>query len=194
MSQIFYILFQLAVIACLSIAALVFIILAIVKRKKTGSAARFIALSAVSIIFSILIWTIDPSTRETEDRESSVQAFSSNFGFNPPEAVKEIMHKNQSVFDSHLHYMCFTYDSISFQKILAHDQPLDTALRPSRIFYSKVESAKKHTNTPDWFTCPDSKIEKIYFKENFLHHSHSEYYLWINRQTNMVYLYVTYFD
>jgi hypothetical protein len=194
MIQALLTLIQLAAVVCFSIATLVFLIIAIFKRKKKKPLYIFLSLALVSILFSVLIWNVDLYAAETTDRSDCISAFTGNFGFAPPESIKEIKLKNYVVYDAEGYFMCFTYDSTVFNKILSHDQPLDTAVRSSYKFDQAIESTKKHANTPAWFVCPDSNIEKIYFKENFMDHTYSEYNIWVNKKTNMVYLDVSYFD
>ena len=132
---------------------------------------------------------------ETTNRAKSVDAFEDNFGFNPPESIKEIKHKNFSMRDAVAHWMAFTYDSISFNKILAHDQPLETAYIGSTK-YDEINLLLKEgcENCPDWLELPNANTSKIYFKKDFLSHSSSEYYLWVDSKEKMVYLEVSYFD
>lgn len=145
-------------------------------------------------LFAIVFVLISCSA-ETTDREKSVGAFVDNFGFTPPESVKEIWHKNYSIRDDFAHWMAFTYDSIAFNKILAHDQPLDTAYFGTAK-YDEINLSLKEgcANCPDWLELPNVNTYKIYFKQDFLRHSSSEYYLWVDSKEKMVYLEVSYFD
>jgi len=132
---------------------------------------------------------------ETTDREKSVGAFEDNFGFKPPESIKEIKHKNFTMGDAFAHWMTFTYDSIVFNKILTHDQPLNTAYIGTTK-YGEINLSLKEgcANCPDWLKLPNVNTSKIYFKNGFLNHSSSEYYLWIDSKEKMVYLEVSHFD
>jgi len=122
-----------------------------------------------------------------------MEAFESNFGFEPPPSVEEIKLKNFFLYDASTHWMSFTYDSIVFEKILLHDQPLLIAI-PNTSEHAEIisELAKENPNTPDWSIAPFSGTDKIYYKRDFLDHTLSEYYLW--RSNDMVHLMVHYFD
>lgn len=147
-------------------------------------------LGLISVAFVLL-----SCSAETTDREKSIGAFQDNFGFTPPESVKEIWHKNFSMRDAFAHWMAFTYDSIVFNKILTHDQPLDTAFIGTTK-YGEINLSLKEgcANCPDWLELPNVNTSKIYFKKDFLNHSSSEYYLWVDSKEKMVYLEVSYFD
>lgn len=132
---------------------------------------------------------------ETSDREKSAGAFEDNFGFKPPESVKEIKHKNYIIYDSFVHWMAFTYDSVVFNKILVHDQPLDTAYVNTPEYNEMTQALEKGcANCPNWFKLPSTNTSRIYFKKDFLKHTSSEYHLWVDVSEKMVYLEVSYFD
>jgi hypothetical protein len=164
-------------------------------RKKKTSFKVYISLSAVFLTATFFLYTNDLVSGETTDREKAVGAFVDNFGFKPPDSVTEIKIKNYEMYDACAHWMAFTYDSGVFNKILAHDQPLDTANLGTQK-YSEINSSLKQgcANCPDWLELPNINTSKIYFKNNFLNHSSSDYYLWVDSKEKMVYLEVSYFD
>jgi amino acid transporter len=117
---------QLVAIVYLILLTLLFTTLAILKRKNRRQLLIYISLTPVVLVALFFTWRIDVFTAETSDREKSVGAFEDNFGFKPPNSVKEIKHKNLGIYDTDAHWMAFTYDSVVLYKILIHDQPLDT--------------------------------------------------------------------
>lgn len=124
-----------------------------------------------------------------------MEAFIDNFGFPPPDSVTEIKVKNYDMYDASAHWMAFTYDPIVFNKILSHDQPLDTAFIGTQKYDEIDLSLKKGcANCPGWLGLPNPNTPKIFFKKDFLNHSSSEYYLWVDTKEKMVYLEVSYFD
>ncbi len=90
--------------------------------------------------------------------------------------------------------MAFTYDSIVFNKIIIHDQPLEVSIKNSKDFINISKEIEGTWNNPKWFELPKVGVEKIYYKKDFLNHTFSEYYLWINEETQITFLYVHYFD
>jgi len=99
------------------------------------------------------------------------------------------------MYDASAHWMAFTYDSVVFKKILNHDQPLDTSYIGTQK-YGEISSSLKQgcANCPKWLELPNSNTTKIFFKKDFLRHSSSEYYLWVDSKKKMVFLEVSYFD
>ncbi|WP_246431507.1 hypothetical protein [Winogradskyella flava] len=143
----------------------------------------------------LLVLSISSSCAyESQNREKLVSSFEDNFGFKPPESIKEIKLKNRGYFDFQVHYMSFTYDSDVLEKIIAHDQPLNVVERNNVKFEIIIEDLKKDPNYPKWFDIPDKNIDRIYYKTDFLDHTFSEYYLWTDKKTAMTYLYVHFFD
>ena len=131
---------------------------------------------------------------ESQNREKIESSFENDFGFKPPKFVKKIKLKNRGYFDFKVQYMSFTYDSDVLKKIIAHDQPLNIAKTNNVKFRNIVEELEKDTGLPSWFDLPNKNIDRIYYKNDFLDHTFSEYYLWTNKQTEMTYLYVHFFD
>jgi|TARA_B110000037_G_C16895319_1_gene413939 hypothetical protein len=131
---------------------------------------------------------------ESQNREKLISSFEDNFGFKPPESIKKIKLKNRGYFDFEVHYMSFTYDSKVLEKIIAHDQPLNIAESNNVKFGTIVEDLKKDANPPSWLELPNKNVDRIYYKNDFLDHTFSEYYLWTNKETEMTYLYVHFFD
>ncbi|KAA3437649.1 hypothetical protein [Rufibacter hautae] len=131
---------------------------------------------------------------ESKNREKLTSSFEDNFGFKPPEKVKEIKLKNLAIYDTEAKWMAFTYDSQVFEKIIAHDQPLKIAENNSSEFESIVEELKGSVNNPKWMKIPNEKVARIYYKNDFLDHTFSEYYLWTDCETGLTYLYVSFFN
>jgi hypothetical protein len=186
---------QLIAIILFCLLTLLFFILAIVKRKKQIPFIVYVSLAVIFLVALFLTWRIDLFGAETSDREKSIGAFEDNFGFKPPDSIKEIKHKNSRIYDTDTHWMAFTYDSIVLAKILIHDQPLDTAWIDTQKYIEINLALKKGAaNGPDWLEQPKTNTPIIYFKENFLKASYSEYQLWVDKKEKMVYLHVSYFD
>ena len=131
---------------------------------------------------------------ESQNREKLESIFEDNFGFKPPESVKIIKLKNRGYYDFEVQYMSFTYDPNVLEKIIAHDQPLNIAESNNVKFGIIIDDLKKDASPPNWFELPNRNVERIYYKNDFLDHTFSEYYLWTNKKTEMTYLYVHFFD
>lgn len=148
-----------------------------------------------SFIWTLIVGTLFISCdAESEDREKLVYAFQENFGFTPPNSVKDIKLKNWGLYDATAHWMAFTYDSNTLSRIIAHDQPLKVASNNSSEFFEIVKAIEKNAHHPKWLGLPNVETELIYYKRNFLNHSYSEYYLWTNKEAQMTFFYVHYFD
>lgn len=91
----------------------------------------------------LILFLCSSCAYESQNREKLESSFEDNFGFKPPESVKEIKLKNRGYFDFQVHYMSFTYDSNVLEKIIAHDQPLNIAESNNIKFGNIVEELKK---------------------------------------------------
>ena len=131
---------------------------------------------------------------ESQDREELISSFEDNFGFNPPNSVREIKLKNWGLYDATAHWMAFTFDSNVVSKIIARDQPLKIAMNNTFEFSEIVKEIQKNAHNPKWLDLPDVGTDQIYYKKNFLGHSFSEYYLWTDKENEMTFFYVHYFD
>jgi hypothetical protein len=149
-----------------------------------------IKILGIILISNLFIGCI--SLTESKNREELISAFENNFGFKPPKSVKEIKEKRYGIYDTAVYWMSFTYDSIVYKKILAHDQPLQIAYKNTTEFNEASKEISESVNSPNWFKLPKFTTEKIHYKKNFLKHTFSEYYIWTNKKTT--FLYVHYFD
>lgn len=131
---------------------------------------------------------------DSTNREETVKAFEDNFGFTPSQKIETIKVRNVSLRDAVGHWMSFTYDFDTFNKIIKKDQPLQIFSRGSSIYDESIKKLTTGANIPLWFDISKTNPEKIYFKENFLEHSFSEYFLLIDSKKEIVYLHVSYFD
>ena len=195
MIQIALYILQLIAIASLGIFTITFIVFVIIKWQKKTQAAVFAFTSVVFFLATLFVWNIDLFAAESENRDETIAAFESNFGFNPPSSVKEIKVKNFGIHDSDVHWMAFTYESTVFKKVLSHDQPLQIAEKNTQKYNELLGNLKKGcANCPSWLKLPDNDTSRIYFKKDFLDKTFSEYYLWVDSKEEMVYLEVSYFD
>ncbi len=142
----------------------------------------------------IILFTSYSCAYESQNREKLESTFENNFGFKPPESIKEIKLKNRGYYDFEVQYMSFTYDSNVLEKIIAHDQPLNIAESNNGKFAIILKDLEKDASPPSWFDLPNKSVDRIYYKNDFLDHTFSEYYLWTNKETEMTYLYVHFFD
>jgi hypothetical protein len=131
---------------------------------------------------------------ESQDRAELISSFENNFGFKPPNSVKQIKLRNWSLYDATAHWMAFTYDSGVLSRIIAHDQPLKIASGNTFEFLEIVKEIQKNAHNPGWLHLPGAGTDRIYYKKNFLDHTFSEYYLWTGKENEMTFLYVHYFD
>jgi hypothetical protein len=195
MIQLGLFILQLIAIGALLMFCLVFIVLTIIKWDNKKQVIFYGSLLTACIIATAFVWHINLFAAESENREDTIAAFESNFGFIPPDSVKEIKLKNYGIADSDVHWMAFTYDAAVFNKIILHDRPLEIADKRTPKYDEIVGKLKKNCgNCPDWLGFPDAENTKIFFKTNFLDRTSSEYYLWVNPTEKMVYLEVSCFD
>lgn len=171
-----------------------FLIITTVKWKKQKRYKVPLILSVIFGVFALFIFNIDITSAEATDRQDSIPAFESNFGFEPPQSVLEIKHKNWGLYDSQVHWMTFTYDSKVLNKIIDHDKPLNIAENNSSEYQNIIEELKNDAHHPKWFKVPVNNTDRIYYKKDFLDHTFSEYYLWVDKDSKMTFLYVHYFD
>jgi hypothetical protein len=98
------------------------------------------------------------------------------------------------MYDTQVHWMSFTYDSKVLDKIITHDKPLNIAEKNSYEYQNIIGDLKKDVHHPDWLIIPNDKTDRIYYKKDFLDHTFIEYYLWTDKQIEMTFLYVHFFD
>lgn len=194
MTQLFSMLVLFIIAGFMAIIAVLFLTKFIINSfQKKGKKLHFI-LFTIFAVAALLILNIDLTSTGSTNREGSVKAFHDNFGFDPPQTVKEIKHLNTFVYDVSGHWMSFTYDSMVLEKIISHDQPLSIALWNTIEHTELINSfEKRKSGFPQWSEAPSSNTEMIYYKENFLSRAFtSKYYLW--RSGEMVHLFVEYYD
>lgn len=154
------------------------------------SKVTYFLITTVCVALMVYLWNLNLFSTESTNREDLIPAFESNFGFLPPEEVEEIKLKNYVIYDSDAHWMSFTYDSMVFDRILEHDQPLKLLGQDSVGFESVVNELASNQNNPPWFLVNSRNTNKVYLKEDFLNSTRSEYYLWVDSENNMVNLFV----
>lgn len=187
-------LLQILSLLLFTVLAIACVVFAIIRRRRTAQRNWFVGGALVAAMLAIGIWSFDIFTAESSDREDGVEAFISNFGFAPPSSVREIKVKNIAISDAVGHYMCFTYEDWVFAEVLAHDQPLKVANAGSRAFSEIVRDYERDQNRPRWAPLPTGRTDVIRFKRDFMRHSYSAYYLWVDTTTQLVHLHVSYFD
>ncbi|WP_255497862.1 hypothetical protein [Flavobacterium sp. I3-2] len=84
-----------------------------------------------SIITTSLVLINCGGSIESVERDELISTFESNFGFSPPKSVKEIKLKNWGLYDTDVHWLAFTYDSIVLSKIISNEQNLSVVLNNS---------------------------------------------------------------
>ncbi len=195
MIQVFLILLKLALGVLLTSAAITFIVIGVVRWRKKRPYYLFAGLAVLTAFMAYAVWSYSLTSAESTDRAELVEAFHSNFGFYPPEQVKEIKVKNIFIYDASGHWMTFTYDPVVFDRIVEHDKPLQAAAAGTREFEAIVNDAYlKNQNRPDWAISPEGRASRILYKKDFLDHTSSEYYLWLDSAEALVHLHVSYFD
>lgn len=197
MVQLFLLVLKYLALGVLGVGTVMLVVAAIVnarKKRRIGYAYAGAALLCGALVLGL--WNIDLVAAETSDREKAAEAFAQNFGFAPPEEVEDIRMKNVVVGDAFAHWMAFTYSPAVFDRIVAHDQPLNVALAQTRPFQDIVRDVfnKKNANRPEWAVSPDGRTKEIYFKVDFLDHVYSDYHLWVDSTQGIVHLHVSYFD
>ena len=80
------------------------------------------------------------------------------------------------------------------EKIKSQDKSLKIAKNNSSNFQDIIVDLKKDVHNPYWVKLPNKNVDEIYYKEDFLDHTYSVYYLWTDKQTKLTFLYVEYFD
>lgn len=195
MIQFFLILIKLILGVLLTAAAITLTVIAVRRWRKKRPFYLLTGLAVIAAVLAYGVWNYSLTSAESTDRKELLEAFHSNFGFYPPESVKEIKVKNVFIYDASGHWMAFTYDPGVFDRVMAHDQPLQVASAGTREFDRIIKDAYlKNQNRPDWAVTPEGRAIRIFFKKDFLDHTFSEYYLWVDSTEAMVHLHVSYFD
>lgn len=194
MIQVFLGLLQLLATGFFGLLAVVLCVVALVRWRR-GHKPLLLATFAVGAgVLSLVIWSFDIFTAETTDRQKAAEAFYSNFGFYAPASVRDIKVKNIAIYDAVGHYMAFTYEDWVFYDVLLHDHPLQKAKAGSAEFKEIHDRYVNDANRPDWAVLPTGRTNVILYKKDFMRHSSSDYYLWVDTVGNMVHLRVSYFD
>src|SRR5690606_101935 len=128
-------------------------------------------LSVVAV--SVMLYGCGGSA-ESSDREECAPAFERLLGVPPPSSVKEIKHNYFVLRDAVAHWMHFTNDGVTVQKISERDSLMQVAPSGSPKHNEIVRYFKKENpNAPSWFKRPDSNTSTIYFKEDHMDHTFS---------------------
>lgn len=194
MIQILLGILQLLATGFLGVLAIILSVVALVRWRRGRKPFLLAAFAVGAGVLALVIWSFDLFTSETTDRQKGSKAFYSNFGFHPPSSVRDIKVKNIAVYDAVGHYMSFTYEDWVFAEVLAHDQPLQTTTAESREFQEIHDHYEKDRNRPRWAVPPRGRTAVIHYKRDFMHHTSSDYYLWVDTVEHMVHLRVSYFD
>lgn len=147
-------------------------------------------------IFAVLIMLQGcGGSAESSDREECAPAFERLLGITPPPSIKEIRHNYFVLYDAVAHWMHFTNDVTTIQSIMEKDSllqvaPMGSSKHSEIVNYFK----KKNPNTPSWFIKPERNTSTIYFKEDYMNHTFSELFLWVDKESNIAVLHVHYFD
>ena len=96
--------------------------------------------------------------------------------------------------DTYVIWLKFCYNSNLLEKIKSQDKSLKIAKNNSSNFQDIIVDLKKDVHHPYWVKLPNKNVDEIYYKEDFLDHTYSVYYLWTDKQTKLTFLYVEYFD
>lgn len=193
--QVLLVLLQLLAMGAFALVTIICTVLAIWRWRKKQPYYILAGVAVLTALLAVGVASVDLTGGETTDREDSVEAFHQNFGFYPPDDVKEIMVKNYTMRDASSHWMAFTYVPRVYETIVENDQPLQTVYANTPDFNTIMHDAYlRNANTPDWTSSPKGRTGKILFKKGFLSHSFSEYYLWVDTTAAMVHLHVSYFD
>lgn len=194
MLQLVLALIKLIAMGALTVIAIVFGIIALIRAKKKLPAIKQTIIACSCIFLVICLWNIDIFHAESTDREKLVDAFRSNFGFLPPASVTEIKVKNTTIYDASVHWMTFTFVPSVTEKIIRRDQPLEFLHSGTPEFDRAVARYLDNKNRPAWAVPPRGRTSAILFKKGFLDHISSEYYLWVDTTEALVHLHVTYSD
>jgi hypothetical protein len=146
-------------------------------------------------IFIALLVLQSCGYEESDDRDECAPAFKRLVGFTPPSSIKEIRHGYFVFRDGVVDWMEFTYDKEVMELLFKHDTALRIATSDTEAHNAILKRyEKENPNAPSWFIPPDRNTSPIYHKEDFLDHTFSEYYLWIDHEAKKVVLHIHYFD
>lgn len=192
MIQVFLGILQFLAMVFFGLAAIVLAVVAVMRRKRKPY--LFAGLAVASGALALFIWSFDIFTAETTDRLEAAEAFHFDFGFYPPSSVRDIKVKNTVIYDAASHYLAFTYEDWVFYDVLMHEHPLQTAKASSAEFKAIQADYERDQNRPSWAELPAGRTNAILYKRDFMRHSSSDYYLWVDTLEGMVHLRVSYFD
>ena len=132
---------------------------------------------------------------ESNDREECASAFKRLLGIEPPETITEIRHAYYYFRDADAHWMTFTNDPTFIDSLIKKDSELRFAETQSSKHREIIRGfEKEHANRPNWFKIPRETTGTILYKEDYLDHTFSEFFLWRDEETNKLFLKVHYFD
>jgi energy-coupling factor transporter transmembrane protein EcfT len=198
MFQILFLFIQLIIALGFALVGLIFLVITvvmIVKKKTKKQLAIFITATVIPIILSILVFNYDLSSAESSNRDQIQPYFTSYFGLNIPQNLEIIRAKKWALYDTEAHWMCFSYEASFFNQMISSDSLLSLAKR-NTFEYNEIVSQLERgdANHPSWLELPNEDTPVIYFKRDFMNHSFSEYYLWVDESKQMVYFETSYFD
>lgn len=187
MIQIIAMFIQIVLVAIFGLLTLVFLVRWIIVRKHRGKRNGSVILTIVFGLMAYAIGSYSMTSQESSSREELVPVFERQFGFTPPNSVKEIKAKKFALYDAEAEWICFTYDSIVLNTIIKKDELLTLASIKSKKA-GILRGLRKNKHRPDWLELPDVETATIYFKQGYLERIQSDFYLWVNQDKTIIYV------
>jgi hypothetical protein len=184
------------ILLCFLVSSTIVLLVVGIRRKgKELPFKKYFVLASISAVLSLAIGSFSLTSQQTNNRENCVPSFERNFGFRPPERVTEIKLKDFAFYDAVSQWMCFTYDSAVFAQIIAADSNLSKEINGTTEFNNSLSKLQKGKgNHPKWLALPNKNTPIIFTKNDYLLHTHSQYYLWADTSKKLAFLEVSYFD
>jgi hypothetical protein len=102
MVQLFLSILRLVALGFLFVVGLLLLFAAIKNWHNRNRKIIYSALTIVCVCILAYVWSTDLFSYESTNRDKCATAFEDNFGFEPPESIKEINLKNYRIYEVHL--------------------------------------------------------------------------------------------
>lgn len=125
---------------------------------------RIITGVCIALLFIGYVSSCEPIRKSTLEKE-----FAREFGFKPSTNLTEIKSRTVQVGDTWSHWMRFTYESNTFEKIVASGfiPVTDEMLKDNVItVWERDLNDQPSPNAPSWWKKPENLVGTVFVKDN----------------------------
>lgn len=189
MIQVYLLLAQQLITGFLILIGLTFGMISINRFRKKKNHKIFLLYTLICLASAFLIFNINLTSTESDDRNKTSIAFKQTFGFEPPSEVEVIKHKQYALYDSEVDWFAFSLDLQTYGRITTFFKMSNSGTPRHQGIVSSIKQLK--ANEPSWFEYPNPN-SNIMHGEDFKGTTNSDCYAWANE--SMMYVLISAHD